>query len=210
MVICFVLTFPVALISGITGIYLLSIGLSLLSYLSIYFLLIRDDTLGNNIFRSKKVYIVPMLCFVTASALAYTSDYRIPPKDIPSLIEQMGDCDIGRQQGAARKLRHFGKEPYLIALHHTNPRVRAKAAHFLGLLNDPSVQDVLIKTAEDSDPYVRMYAAFSLGRIGNAKALPTLQALAKDNVDVVRLYADEAIVAMQKRLEQYQYGKNGI
>ena len=200
MVMCFVLTFPVAVISGFTINPWLSIGLSVLSYLSIYYLSVRGGTHDeNDIFRKIVVYIVPIVCLVIAAIAAYSHEDKSLPRDIPSLIEMMGDNDIGRQMAAARKLKSSGKAPFLTALNHKNPRVRATAAHFLGLLNDTSVQNVLIESSKDADPYVRMWTAFSLGRIGDLKALPVLNILADDKEEIVRRRAITAIENIRKR-----------
>jgi hypothetical protein len=198
--ICFVVAFPIALISGFTGNPRLAKGLSIFSYLSVYYLLVRDSSPDEiALFEKKIIYVVPVLCLIVASVVAYNYEDPSIPKDIPSLIEMMGDNDIGRHMDAARKLKAYGKAPFLIAIKHENPNVRARAAHFLGLFKEASVQDVLIDASADSDPHVRMWLAYSLGQIGDSKALPALKVLANDKEEIVSSQAKEAIEQIQKR-----------
>jgi HEAT repeat protein len=115
----------------------------------------------------------------------------------------MGDNDISVHLAAGRKLLKYGKEPFLTGLQDRDPRVRNRAAHFLGLLGDPSVQNDLIKVSKDSDPHVRMWAAFSLGKIGNSQALTTLHELSADGEqEIVRSQAKEAIDEIKKKEER--------
>jgi hypothetical protein len=200
MVICFVLSFPVALISGFAVNPRISIGLTLLSYLSVYYLLLMNGLSNDEkLFENKILYITPVLCLIIAAVLAYNYEDKSLPSDIPSLIEMMGDNDIERHMNAARELKTYGKDPFLIAIKHKNPNVRAVAAHFLGLFEDPSVQDVLIDAATDSDPHVCMWVAFSLGQIGNLKSLPALNNLMNDKEEIVRRKAEESINQIKKR-----------
>jgi len=202
LVLCFSLAFPVAVISGLAKRPWLSIGLTLATVLSVYILALKKvDDADAPLFSKKKLLIVPLVAIVIASLAAYRSEDKMLPDDVPTLIELMGDNDLAVHTAAARKLMKHGKEPFLTALHHKNPNVRAVAAHFLGLLHDPSVQDALIESATDPDHYVRMWSAFSLGEIGDEKALPTLTALMKDKERVVRDRAEESIAKLQKRLQ---------
>jgi len=111
----------------------------------------------------------------------------------------MGDNDMAVHTAAGRKLLNYGKEPFLTGLQHPDPRVRNRAAHFLGLLGDPSVQNDLVKASKDSDAHVRMWVAFSLGKIGDLEALPSLQELAADEQEIVRREAKEAIEEVKNR-----------
>lgn len=124
-----------------------------------------------------------------------------PPKDVRDFIEMLGDHDVVRQSEAGRRLMEYGKGPLLDALKHNNPDIRAEGTHFLGLLGDRSVEDDLIKLANDPDSHVRMWAAFSLGRIGAEKSLPTLDTLSHDSENIVRLEAEEAIEKVKYRLK---------
>ncbi len=200
LVLCFSLSFPVSLISGLTRNSWLAAGLTMVAMLSTYYLSTRDGSADEkDLFSRKQIYIIPFLCVMVASIVAYNYEDKSLPIDIPALIEMMGDNDISRHMAAARKLKTYGKAPFLIAIKHENPNVRAVAAHFLGLLKDPSVQDVLIEASKDPDPYVRMWTAFSLGQIGDTKALPALRSLAKDSKRIVQSEAEEAINKIQKR-----------
>lgn len=200
LALCFSLAVPVAVISSLARQPWFSIGLTLATVISVYiFALWRGDDGGTPLSSKKKILYAPLAAVVLASFAAYWSEYKRLPDDVPTLIEMLGDNDMGVHTDAARKLMKRGKEPFLTALHHKNPNVRAVAAHSLGLLHDPSVQDVLIETSRDADKYVRMWAAFSLGRIGDKTALPTLQLLAKDREEIVRSYAAESIKAIQQK-----------
>jgi hypothetical protein len=172
----------------------------MVTMLSVYYLLTRDSSADEKELLSRKqIYIIPFLCLIMASVVAYKYVDKSLPSDIPSLIEMMGNNDISRHMAAARKLKTYGKEPFLIAIKNKNPNVRAVAAHFLGLLKDPSVQDVLIEASKDPDPYVCMWTAFSLGQIGDTKALPALRALAKNSEKIVQSKSEEAIDKIQRR-----------
>lgn len=148
-------------------------------------------------------FIIPVLCLIIAGLTFFLSEERYDlPDDVPSLIEMMGDYDMGIHRAAARKLKkNYGKEPFLIAIKHENSYVRTQAALFLGFFNDASLQDILIETSTDSDAHVRMYVALSLGRIGNSKSLSVLNILAKDKESIVRSEAEEAIKQIQKRID---------
>ena len=200
LALCFSLAVPVAVISSLARQPWFSIGLTLATVISVYiFALLRGDDAGTPLSSKKKILYAPLVAIVLASFAAYWSEDKRLPDDVPTLIELMGDNDMAVHTDAARKLMKRGKEPFLTALHHKNPNVRAVAAHSLGLLHDPSVQDVLIETSRDSDKYVRMWVAFSLGRIGDKTALPTLQLLAKDREEIVRSCAEESINAIQRK-----------
>lgn len=202
LALCFSLAVPVAVISSLARQPWFSIGLTLATVISVYiFALRRGDDAGAPLSSKKKILYAPLVAIVLASFAAYWSEDKRLPDDVPTLIELMGDNDMAVHTDAARKLMKLGKEPFLTALHHKNPNVRAVAAHFLGLLHDPSVQATLIESANDPDHYVRMWSAFSLGVIGNEKSLPTLTALTKDKVEVVRVDAQEAIAKLEKRLK---------
>ena len=198
MVIAFVLAFPVAILSGLTRSPWSGITLTAISILSIYYhFLFRAASKDGDAIKRKRVYVVPLLCLTTAAVLAYTYDPL--PDNISSLIEMMGDNNTAVHTAAGRKLLKYGKGPFLSGLQHPDPRVRNRAAHFLGLLGDPSVQNELIKASKDSDPHVRMWIAFSLGKIGNSEALPCLHELAADEQEIVRRQAKEAIDEVKNR-----------
>jgi len=200
IVMCFLLSFPVAVISGFTGRPEFAILLTALTVFATYLVLLRTGFNDEaRLFRNKTVYIVPLLSLIGGGLLAYNYTTKFLPDDIPALIEMLGRNEEELHSAAASKLRRYGKEPLLSALKHSNPLVRARAAHLLGLLKDPTVQEVLITMTKDSDAHVRMWSAFSLGEIGNEKALPVLALLAKDQVEVVRLEAVEAIEKIKKR-----------
>lgn len=200
LVICFIISFPIALISGLTVNPSLAIVLTVLSYMSVYFLLLKNNSSDKStLFSKKTIYVIPVVCLIIASVVAYNYENKSLPDDIPSLIKMMGDNDIGRHMAAARKLKTYGKEPFLIAIKHKNPNVRARAAHFLGLLNDPSVEATLIEASTDTDSHVRMWVAFSLGEIGDKEALPTLNILVNDKEKIVSNKAQEAIKIIENR-----------
>jgi hypothetical protein len=207
LVLCFALAVPVAMISGFARQPWFSIGLTLATVLAVYILALRKvNNTEVPLSSKKKLLIVPLVAIVIASLAAYRTGDKMLPDDVPTLIELMGNNDMVVNTDAARKLMKHGKEPFLTALHNENPNVRAMAAHFLGLLHDPSVQGALIESATDPDHYVRMWSAYSLGEIGDEKALPALTALTKDKDDkdkegVVRVYAEEAIAKLKKRLQ---------
>jgi hypothetical protein len=199
MVISFVLTFPVAVLTGLTGSPWTGIGLTAISIFALYYgLLIRNDTKDEDvIFKWKGVYVVPLLCLLTAGVIAYRYDPL--PDDIPALIEMLGDNNMERHTAAGRKLLNYGKTPFLTALQHHDARVRATAAQFLGTLGDSSVQNELVKASKDLDPHVRMWVAFSLGKIGDSHALETLHQLAADSERIVRSEADRAIEEIKRK-----------
>jgi len=203
LALCFSLAFPVAIISSLARQPWFSIGLTLATVFFVYILALRKiNDVDAPLSSRKHLLIVPLVAIVIASLAAYWAEDKMLPDDVPTLIELMGDNDMAINTDAARKLVKHGKEPFLTALHHKNPNVRAMAAHFLGLFHDPSVQVALIESATDPDHYVRMWSAYSLGDIGDEKALPTLKALTKDKEDVVRVYAEEAIAKLQKRAQR--------
>jgi hypothetical protein len=198
MVIAFVLTFPIAVLSGLTRSPWTGISLTVISILSIYYHFFFSRVSKNeDVIKRKGIYVVPLLCLLTAAIVAYMYDPL--PDDRLSLIEMMGSNDMERHTAAGRKLLKYGKAPLLMALQHQDARVRNRAAHFLGLLGDPSVQGDLIKASKDSDPHVRMWVAFSLGKIGNSQALPALHELAVDEQEIVRTQAKDAIEEIKKR-----------
>jgi len=198
MAIAFVLTFPLAVLSGLTRSPWTGIALTAISILSIYYhFLFSAEAKDEAILKRKRIYVVPLLCLTTAALLTYTYDPL--PDNVSSLVEMMGDNDMAVHTAAGRKLLKYGKEPFLTGLQHRDPRVRNRSAHFLGLLGDPSVQNDLVKASKDSDPHVRMWVAFSLGKIGNSQALPTLHELAADDQDIVRRQAKEAIDEIKNR-----------
>ncbi len=200
LVLCFSLAFPVALISGLTRMPWLSIGLTLATILSVYIHTLKKvDDVALPLSSRKSLLVFPLVAIIVASLLAYNTEDKMLSDNVPALIELMGDNDLNTHTAAARKLMKHGKDPFLTALDHKNPNVRAVAAHFLGLLHDPSVQDALIKSSSDPDHYVRMWSAFSLGEIGNEKGLQVLKELSQDGERVVRLEAEEAISKIQKR-----------
>ncbi len=203
LAICFVLSFPIALISGFTANHWLAIVLTALSYLSVYYILLRGDSHEEKLlFNKKTIYIIPLLCLFVASTVAYNYEDKSLPDDMQALIELMGDNNIGTHTDAARKLRKvYGKEPFLIAIKHEDHRVRAVAAHFLMSYKEVSVQEALIETSKDSNEHVRMWVAFSLGKIGNADSLPTLNILVNDKAEIVSRHAEEAIGKVQKRID---------
>jgi hypothetical protein len=200
LVLCFTLAFPVALISGLTRIPWLSIGLTLATILSVFIHTGKKvDGGAPPLYSRKSLLIFPLIAIIFAVFVAYKMEDKTLPDNVPALIELMGDNDLSIHTAAARKLMKHGKEPFLSALHHKNPSVRAVAAHFLGLLHDPTAQDALIKSSRDPDHYVRMWSAFSLGEIGSEKALPVLELLMRDKENVVRLKAEESISKIKKR-----------
>ena len=200
LVLCFTLSVPVALVAGFTKILWVAVALTVLSMFSVYFFSIKSGLINRRgLPVLKRTFVIPLLCIIVAASIAYRSEDKSLPNDIPALIEMMGDNDMVRNTAAARKLMVHGKDPYLIAIKHRNPNVRSMAAHWLGLLNDSSAQGVLIEASKDPDAHVRMWVAFSLGRIGDKAALPTLQLLAKDREEIVRSYAQESINAIQRR-----------
>jgi len=202
LVLCFSLAYPVAVISSLARQPWFSIGSTLATVLSVYILASKKgNDADTSLSSKKKLLIVPLVAIAISSLAAYWAEDKKLPDDVPTLIELMGENDMVVNTDAARKLMKHGKEPFLTALHHKNPKVRAMAAHFIGLIHDPSVQDALIKSATDPDHYVRMWSAFSLGEIGDEKALPTLTALTKDKEEVVRVDAEEAIAKLQRRLQ---------
>ena len=194
---CFIVAVPVAVVSGLTARPLLAIGLTASTIFSAFFFLIREVSRDEEyVFKNKTLYWVPAICIAAATIFSYN---RYPPEDIPSLIEMMGSNDMQLHTTAANKLKVHGKEPFLIAIKHSNPNVRARAAHFLGLLNDTTVVSALIESAQDSDAHVRMWTAFSLGEIGDSNVLATLNLLAQDGEEIVRRKAKEAIEKINKR-----------
>jgi len=202
LVLCFSLAFPVALISGFTRRPWLSIGFTLVTIFSIYFVALKKTDNVENISLKKHLFVIPIVIIILTSIAAYFSEDKMLPDDVPRLIELMGDNDLKIHTAAARKLMKHGKEPFLEALQHKNPNIRAVAAHYLGLIHDPFVQDALVESSHDSDPYVRMWSAFSLGEIGDEKAMPALTALLNDREKVVRVKTEEAINRLQGRLKR--------
>ncbi len=200
LVLCFSLAFPVALSSGLTGRPWLSIGLTLATTLSVYILSLKKTHDAVSSIFNTRLLVFPLVAIIISFGTAYMSEDKMLPDDVPTLIELMGDNNIRVHTAAARKLMKHGKEPFLSALHHKNPNVRAVAAHAIGLLHDPSAQDALIASSSDPDHYVRMWSAFSLGEIGNEQAIPILTALLTDKEKVVRDEAEEALAKIQKRL----------
>ena len=193
--VCFIIAVPVAAVSGLTAKPFLAIGLTASTILSAFFLLIREASRDDEyVFKKATVYLVPIVCIV-----AVIATYDRYPEDIPSLIEMMGMNDMQLRSTAANRLKVYGKDPFLIAIKHKNPSVRATAAHFLGLLKDPTVVGALIESAKDPYAHVRMWTAFSLGEIGDSHALPTLDLLAQDGEEIVRLKAQEAIEKINER-----------
>ena len=121
-------------------------------------------------------------------------DYR-SKADISNLIKGMNED----RQGAdtvikkAIKIGPSAVEPLILALHHSQRRVRRNAADALGRIGDSRAVDHLIKCMRD-DPEIscRMAAGFALGEIGQP-ALTALSVAARDhNHD----FSHEAISAL--------------
>jgi len=200
LVLCFTLAFPVALVSGLTRNPWLAIGLTLATILSVYIHTIKNGDYDRlPLYSRKTLLIFPLIAIGFATLVTYIMEDEMIPDNVPALIELMGDNDISVHTAAAKKLMKYGKEPFLSALQHKSPNVRAVAAHFLGLLHDQTAQDALIESSHDPDHYVRMWSAFSLGEIGDEKSLPVLEILSSDKENVVRLKAKEAIRKVKKR-----------
>lgn len=193
MVVGFVLSFPVAVLSGMAWSPRLGLVLTMISILAVYYqvLIQKVNNEDGELFTRKDIFVVPVICLLMAGMLAYSHDPL--PDDIPSLIKLMGDNDMQVSYEAARKLRKQGRAPFLEALHHSDSRIRSSAARSLGFLGDPKAQDALLEVSNDSNVHVRMWVAFSLGKIGDAKALETLNRLAKDDETIVRNEAIKAI-----------------
>ena len=200
LLLCYLFSAPVALIAGFSGNQLLAVGLIVSVIFGTFLVLIKKNSSDvPQLLANKAIYIVSGICLTIAAVLAYRYEAAKFPTAVPALIEMMASNDEAVQMGAARKLRAYGKEPFLVALTHKNANVRREAAHFLGLVGDPTAQDALINAAGDEDAHVRMWVAFSLGKIGNERALPTLNQLAKDDQEIVRRHAKQAIEELQKR-----------
>jgi len=200
LVISFILSFPVAMVAGKTDNPLIAIVLTSGCAISTFLILMHRNANSNDFVNVKAVYLVALFCLAVGGIYVYK---KRTPQDPRTLIELMGSNDMETSLEAANKLRAYGKkEPFLIALRHNDNKVRAVAAHFLGLLGDKSVQPNLIEAARDHDPHVRMWAAFSLGRIGDAEALPILSSLKEDDVEIVRIQAQRAIDGLRGRIGQ--------
>src|SRR5947208_12905413 len=75
MAIGFVLTFPVAVLSGLTRSPWTGIGLAAISIFSIYYhFLFRGDSSDEDVIKRKAFYVVPLLCLLTAGVLGYRYD----------------------------------------------------------------------------------------------------------------------------------------
>lgn len=198
LIICFVVAFPVAIVSSLSYIPQLAIALVLLAIIATFHLLGKDESATEaQTSIHRRVFILPAVIFGVSVIAAYVYDDL--PDDAPSLIEIMGENDMSRHIAAGRKLsKNYGKEPLITGLHHPDARVRNRAAHFLAWFPEPIVFDELVKASRDPDQHVRMWVAFSLGEFGNPNALPTLSTLASDREEIVRLRANESIAKIKK------------
>lgn len=201
LVLCFIFAVPVAIVSGYTRNPTLAAVLITATILAIFFLSIRKGSNDEKrLLETKSIYIAALICVTIAGIAAYHYAPDYLPNDIGSLTEMMGSNDQAIHLAAAHKLKRlYGKEPFLSALRNANPRVRDRAAHFLGFFKEPGVQEALISIANDPDPYVRKWVAYSLGQVGDQRAISTLRDLAKDHERMVRTNAEEAISNIEKR-----------
>ena len=90
-----------------------------------------------------------------------------------------------RSQKAGALLRRSLKDPH--------PDLRARAAHALGLIGDPSSLNDLVAALEDDAWAVRAMAAKALGRIGGSDAVPHLCRAIADREWWVRTNAAESL-----------------
>jgi len=201
LVLCFLFAVPVAIVSGYTANPTFAALLIAATILGTFFVSIRKGSNDEKrLLGAKSIYLVALICVTIAGIAAYRYAPDYLPNDIGSLTEMMGSNDQAIHLAAAHKLKRlYGKQPFLSAIKHANPRVRDKAAHFLGFFKEPGVQEALISITNDPDPYVRKWVAYSLGQVGDQRAVPTLRDLAKDHERMVQTSAEEAIAKIDKR-----------
>jgi HEAT repeat protein len=106
----------------------------------------------------------------------------------PARISALDVIGRVRTPRAAALLRRSLKDPL--------PDVRARAAHAMGLIADPSFVDDLSVCLGDEAWAVRAMAVKALGRIGDARAVPRLAGLMSDREWWVRSNAGDALRAL--------------
>ncbi len=142
---CFVVAVPVAIFSGYTANPTVAAVLISAAKLATFWSQFRANN-ENRPLEIRSIYIAPLTCVLIAGIIVayhYPSDSL--PNDVGSLTEMMRNNDQAVHLAAAHKLkRSYGKEPFLSAIRHANPRVRDRAAHFLGFFEGQEVQAALI------------------------------------------------------------------
>src|SRR6266508_1395770 len=103
MVIVFVLSFPVGVLSGMAWSPRLGLVLKIITILTVYYfaLISKVNEENKDLFTRKDIFVVPFFCLLVAAILAYSHDPL--PDDVPSLIRLMGDNDMQVSNEAARK-----------------------------------------------------------------------------------------------------------
>ncbi len=74
-------------------------------------------------------------------------------------------------------VRYYGRRAFdqlSVALQHSNPQVRYRAAWVLGYTHDPRAFDLILPLLEDPDPEVRYDAAIALGILGDQRSVAPL------------------------------------
>jgi len=121
-------------------------------------------------------------------------------ESIPLLKKMVGDED-GRVADAclvalAKMGEPAGTKRFISALESTKQEVRAKAAEYLGDINDASAIDPLRKRLTDWDRNTKCAAITALGKLKDKQSIPAIRELLWDKEDDIKEKAAEALGCM--------------
>jgi len=134
-------------------------------------------------------------------------DVEWPPPELLALLNVSTRDDFEEQQRLANCLVDRGGDialaSFLIALKHSDHRVRWEGARGLGLLRDPRALGPLLQALKDERWEVREQAALALGKLGDLRAVPALAAAWEDNAEDsdVREAAGKALLDIKEALD---------
>ncbi len=114
---------------------------------------------------------------------------QVDPKKVN--VEELARAQI-LMDGARQRMDAAMIQPFLL---HEDPRIRARAAHYLGDINDRySVPELARLVRESDDPVIRRRAARALSLIRDPKSLTTLTDFVTDKDAKIRLFAATAML----------------
>lgn len=121
-------------------------------------------------------------------------------KVVDELIQCFPECPIHAKVAAVDimgRIKSLDTVPFLInRLSHTNKDIRARAAHALGMIGDPSSSKNLLDALSDKEWPVRAMAAKALGQIKSPEAIDALCKALGDPQWWIRANAAEALKNM--------------
>jgi HEAT repeat protein len=134
------------------------------------------------------------------------------PRAGESLLQALNDEDFIVRGNAAEALGEIKEKKAIIPLRRAlkqgdRPYIRGSAAKALGEIGDTDSIELLAETLGDEEPRVREEAVRALEKMGDERALKALEKTKLDKDTMVRIKSQDAIKAINKRLQQKRLNK---